>query len=77
MPKLLENYRKILEYLVHFLNISSKSKKNPPPKKFPVFWKMELFSCIIKKFLVFSQKKDVLTLRKTKTGKKIFIFQET
>ena len=38
---------------------------------------MELSGCNIKKFLIFSQKKDFLIFRVMETAKKFFIFQKT
>ena len=38
---------------------------------------MELSSSNIKKFLIFSQKKALLTFRETETPKKFLIFQKT
>ena len=64
---------------------SSKNKKNSSQKKFFIFWKMKLFGSNIKKFLIFSQKKDFLIFRETKTSinylhfrkRNFFITQQT
>ena len=45
------------------LDPSSKNKKNPPRKKFLIFWEMELSDLKIEKFLIFSQKKAFLIFR--------------
>ena len=74
-----------IELLGSLSSPSSKNKKNSSQKKFFIFWKMKLFGSNIKKFLIFSQKKDFLIFRETKTSinylqfrkRNFFITQQT
>ena len=74
-----------IELLGSLSSPSSKNKKNSSQKKFFIFWKMKLFGSNIKKFLIFSQKKDFLIFRETKTSinylhfrkRNFFIIQQT
>ena len=60
---------------MELLSPSLKNKKNPPPKKFLVFWEMELSGSNIIFFVIFSQKKAFLIFRETETLKTFLIFQ--
>ena len=66
----------IWSYLAHFLSPSSKSKKNPRPKKFLIFQEMELSGSNIKKLKGTETPKKILTFQETDSLKKLLIFWE-
>ena len=56
---------------------SSKNKKNLPKKISYTLGKCKFLTLILKKPLIFSQKKAVLTFQETETPKKFLTFWET